>query len=100
MRSHLTVDRERLTAFCRRNHIRKLSFFGSIMRDDFRSDSDVDVLVDFHPGQTPDFRIIDVERELGQLLGSRRVDMVSEKYLNSRLRQRVLGEAEIVYAEG
>ena len=50
MDPRVNVDRERLAAFCRRHHIRKLSFFGSVLRDDFRPDSDVDVLFEFQPG--------------------------------------------------
>ena len=100
MGAHIAIDRERLAAYCRRHHIRKLAFFGSVQRDDFRPDSDVDVLIDFQPGYALGFRIVDLEEELGQLLGGRRVDLVSEKYLNPRLRQRVLADAEVQYAEG
>ena len=100
MRPQVPIDRERLAAFCRRHHIRKLAFFGSVLRDDFRPDSDVDVLVEFHPGYVPGFGIVDLQEELGQLLGGRRVDLVSEKYLNPRLRERVLADAEVQYAEG
>jgi len=73
--------------------------FGSVLRDDFRPDSDIDVLVTFEPGQVIGLRIVDIEEELGQLLG-RRVDLVSEKYLNPRIRNRVLTSAEVQYAEG
>ena len=100
MGAHIAIDRERLAAYCRRHHIRKLAFFGSVRRDDFRPDSDVDVLIDFQPGYAVGFRIVDLAEELGQLLGGRRVDLVSEKYLNPRLRQRVLADAEVQYAEG
>jgi predicted nucleotidyltransferase len=100
MRPHVPIDRERLVSFCRRHRIRKLAFFGSVLRDDFRPDSDVDVLVDFEPGHAPGFRIVDIEEELSHLLGGHRVDLVSEKYLNARLRERVLASAEVAYAEG
>jgi predicted nucleotidyltransferase len=100
MHPQVPIDRERLAAFCRRHHIRKLAFFGSVLRDDFRPDSDVDVLVEFQPGCAVGFRIVDLQEELGQLLGGRRVDLVSEKYLNPRLRARVLADAEVQYAEG
>jgi predicted nucleotidyltransferase len=100
MQRHLSIDRERLAAFCRRHHIRKLAFFGSVLRDDFRPDSDVDVLVEFDPTYAVGFRILDIEEELSQLLGGRQVDLVSEKYLNPRLRGRVLSSAEVQYAEG
>ncbi len=99
MSSRIPVDRQRIAEFCRKFHIRKLSLFGSVLRDDFRPDSDVDVLVTFEPGQVIGLRIIDIEDELAQLLG-RRVDLVSEKYLNHRIRDRVLSAAEVQYAEG
>jgi len=76
-----------------------LSLFGSVLRDDFRPDSDIDVLVTFEPGQVVGLRIVDIEDELAQLLG-RRVDLVSEKYLNHRIRDIVLSAAEVQYAEG
>lgn len=98
MSSKITVDRQRIAEFCRKHHIRKLSLFGSVLRDDFRPESDIDVLVTFEPGQVIGLRIVDIEDELAQLLG-RRVDLVSEKYLNRRIRDRVLLTAEVQYAE-
>jgi len=53
--SKLVVPREAITDFCRRHHIRKLALFGSVLRDDFRPDSDIDVLVEFEPGHIPGF---------------------------------------------
>jgi predicted nucleotidyltransferase len=100
MRLQVPIDREKLASFCRRHRIRKLAFFGSVLREDFRPNSDVDVLVDFEPGCTPGFAILDIEEELSQLLGGRRVDLVSEKYLNPRLRAPVLASAEVQYAQG
>ena len=73
--------------------------FGSVLTDDFRPDSDVDVLVDFEPGQVIGFRIFDIEDELSQILGGHRIDLVREKYLNRRLRNRVLAGAETQYEE-
>jgi uncharacterized protein len=86
--------------FCRRHHIRRLSLFGSVLRDDFRPDSDIDALVEFHPGHTPGWDIIDLEEELGGLFGGRHVDLVNPKYLNPRLRDRILASAVVQYAEG
>jgi uncharacterized protein len=97
--SKIAIDRERTAEFCRRHHIRRLALFGSVLTDDFRPDSDVDVLVDFEPGQVIGFRIFDIEDELSQILGGHRVDLVREKYLNRRLRNRVLAGAETQYAE-
>jgi hypothetical protein len=96
----LDISREALADFCRRRHIRRLAFFGSAVRDDFRPDSDVDVLVEFQPGQVVGLRIFDIEQELSRLLGGRKVDLVNPKYLNRRLRDRILASAEVQYAEG
>jgi predicted nucleotidyltransferase len=100
MNRKVVIDRERIANFCRRHHIRKLALFGSVLSDEFRPDSDIDVLVDFEPGQVVGFRIFDIEDELSQILGGHRVDLVREKYLNRRLRDRVLATAETQYAEG
>ena len=96
----MDVPRDEIADFCRRHHIRKLALFGSILRDDFRPDSDVDVLVEFEPGHVVGFGIIDMEEELSRLFGGHKVDMVREKYLNLRLRSRILASAEVQYAEG
>lgn len=98
--TRLHVDSDKLAAFCRRWHIQRLAFFGSVLREDFRPDSDVDVLVEFKPGHTPGLAIVDAEEELCRLLGGRHVDMVNPKYLNRHLKDRVLAEAEVQYAEG
>ena len=100
MRARISIDRERLADFCRRHHIRRLALYGSVLRDDFRPESDVDVLVEFEPGYALGFGIVDLEEELAQLFGGRRVDLVAEKYLNRRLREWVLANAEVQYAEG
>ncbi len=63
-----------LAELCRRYHISKLALFGSVLRLDFRPESDIDVLVEFEPGQTPGLAFFDIEAELSQLLG-RRVDL-------------------------
>jgi uncharacterized protein len=99
--ANISVSREKLSEFCRKHGIRKLAFYGSVLRDDFRPESDVDVLVEFRPGRTCGLGIIDMEQELSHLLGGEhKVDIVSEKYLNPRLRERILGTAEVQYAEG
>lgn len=100
-KAQIAVSKERLEEFCRRNHIRKLSFFGSVLRDDFRSDSDVDVLVEFEPNHVPGFiALFQMEQELSRLLGGRKVDLITEKFLNRRIKDRVLAAAEVQYAEG
>lgn len=97
--SRIPIDRNKLAEFCRKNHIRRLALFGSILRDDFRPDSDVDVLVEFEPGHHIGFfGLYDVEQELSKLFGGRRIDLVNPKFLNHRIRSRVLSEAEDQYA--
>jgi uncharacterized protein len=100
-KAQIAVSKERLEAFCRQNHIRKLSLFGSVLRDDFRSDSDVDVLVEFESDHGPGFiALFQIEQELSRLLGGRKVDLITEKFLNRRIKDRVLAAAEVQYAEG
>ena len=99
MASRIQVDQAALAAFCRRNAIVKLAFFGSVLRDDFTPESDVDVLVEFAPGRTPGFfGLHAMEQELVGLLGGRRVDMLTFKGLNPRLRDRVVASAEVQFA--
>ena len=101
MPSTIPIDHESLSRFCRSHHISKLAVFGSVLRDDFNPESDIDFLVEFEPGHTPGFlRLYDIEQELSDLVGGRRVDMVTPKFLNHRIRDRVLGEAEVQYAQG
>lgn len=93
----LAYDGERLADLCRRYHIRRLSLFGSVLRDDFGPDSDVDVLVEFEPGRTPGLGIVDIEDELSGLFGGRRVDLLTEKSLHRLIRSRVLESAQVQY---
>ena len=97
MRAALAIDKEALTAFCRENHIRRLALFGSVLRDDFGPDSDVDVLVEFQTGHVPGFNFLSIERESSGLLHGRRVDMVTPQFLNHRIRDQVLSSAEPLY---
>jgi hypothetical protein len=94
------VPKEQIAEFCRRNHIRKLALFGSVLREDFRPDSDIDVLVEFEPGHVPGLRFIRLQDELSALFGGRPVDLVTPKFLNRRIRNEVLRTAEVQYAAG
>ena len=101
MATAIPIDGAGLAAFCGRHHIRRLSFFGSVLRSDFGPDSDVDVLVEFEPGETPGFLALHaIETELSGLVGGRKVDLVTRRSLNGRLRDRVLASAEVAYAAG
>lgn len=96
----IDISEKKLADLCRSRHIRRIACFGSVVRDDFGPDSDVDLLVEFEPGHTPGLEIIDIEEELSGLFGGRNVDIVNPKYLNHRLRDRILAEAEPIYAQG
>lgn len=87
-------------AFCQRNHIRKLALFGSILREDFRADSDIDVLVEFEPGHTVGmFRMAGLERELSEILG-RKVDLRTPAELSRYFRDEVVRTSEVQYVLG
>jgi len=96
--ARIAVDHERIAKFCRRHHIRRLAFFGSVLRDDFGPDSDVDVLVEFEPGHVPGLAFMAMERELSDLLG-RKVDLNTPGFLSPYYRDRVIEEAEVQYAQ-
>jgi hypothetical protein len=87
-----------ITEFCRRHHIRRLSLFGSVLRDDFGPLSDVDVLVEFDEQHIPGFDFVRIQQELSELLGGRRVDLVTPRALSPFLREKVLRSAETRYA--
>lgn len=94
----LGYDRAKLAELCRRRRIRRLALFGSVLRDDFGPDSDVDVLVEFEPGHTPGLGLADIEDELSALFGGHRVDLVTEKSLHRLIRNQVLSSAQVQYA--
>lgn len=96
VRRHIHIPREELDRFCRRNHIRRLALFGSVLRDDFGPESDVDVLVEFEEGHVPGLRFFRLQRELSNLLG-RKVDLHTPRFLSPHFRDQVLTEADIRY---
>ena len=99
MNNPLSVPKDRIASFCRERGIRRLAFFGSVLRPDFRPDSDVDVLVEFEPDRTPGLLgIARMEREFSTLLGDRKVDLRTPEDLSPYFRQTVLAEAEVQYA--
>jgi predicted nucleotidyltransferase len=100
MPQRIRIDRSELAEFCGQNHISKLSFFGSILGNDFRPDSDVDVLVEFESGQEPGLLGLGkLERELSFLLGNRRVDLRTSKDLSRYFRDDIIATAELQYAQ-
>ncbi|MBI2910761.1 MAG: nucleotidyltransferase domain-containing protein [Chloroflexi bacterium] len=97
--AQIVVDKDKIAAFCRRHHIRRLALFGSVLRAHFSPDSDVDVLVDFEPGSVPGLLgIARMERELSPLLGGRKADVRTAEDLSRYFRQRVVEGAEVQYA--
>ena len=69
---HIELPKEKIAEFCKRNHIRKLLLFGSVLHGDFRPDSDIDLLVEFNPAHIPGFfKLARMERELSELMGKK-----------------------------
>ena len=98
MSLRIHIDRERIAEFCRRRHIRRFAFFGSVLRDDFRPDSDVDVLVEFEPGYRLGlFELIRMQQEFSELIG-READFRTPEELGRYMRDRVMAESEVQYA--
>jgi hypothetical protein len=96
--SRIAVPDQQVADLCRRYQVHRLALFGSVLRDDFRSDSDVDVLVDFAPAAQVGFiTLARLQRELADLLG-RPVDLVPRQGLKPVIRDQVLASAEEIYA--
>jgi predicted nucleotidyltransferase len=99
-RARISVPKEQIAEFCRRNHIRRLALFGSVLRDDFRPDSDVDVLVEFEPEfQVGFLGLARMERELSELLG-RKVDLRTPAELSPYFRDEVVRSSLVEYGRG
>lgn len=97
MAVQIAVPEQALAEFCRRYHIRKMSLFGSVLRDDFRVDSDVDVLIEFEAGKTVDLFIFsDMQDELSEILGYE-VDLNTPKFLSRYFRDAVMEQARVLY---
>jgi len=92
----IRFDSQRTAEFCRRHDITRLSLFGSVLRDDFSPESDVDVLVEFQPGRTPGLRFFTIQEDLAQLFG-RRVDLNTPSFLSRYFRDQVQAEALTLY---
>ena len=99
VKASVRPDKHKLTAFCRKHHIRKLSLFGSLVSGNFGLDSDVDVLVEFEPDHTPGFfNLFRMEEELSKLFGGRKVDLRTPQDLSRYFRDEVMKSAEVQYA--
>jgi len=97
----IAADRERIAEFCRKHRIRRMAFFGSVLREDFGPGSDVDVLVEFEPGAVPGlFGLARMERELSLIFNGQKVDMRTPEDLSRYFRRAVLEAAEVQFEQG
>lgn len=94
--ARIEIPQAQIEDFCRRHHIRRLALFGSVLRDDFTDESDIDVLVEFEPGNTPGLAFFSMQRELSEMLG-RQVDLNTPGFLSPYFRDEVFSEAEEYY---
>jgi predicted nucleotidyltransferase len=98
MAKNISIPTDKIEDFCRRNHILKLSLFGSVLRDDFTPGSDVDVLVEFESSaRVGFFELYDIEQQLSSLLGGRKIDMNTPQGLSKYFRDKVVTTAEAQY---
>ena len=95
--TRIRIDKQRIAEFCRRHRVRRLALFGSVLREDFTSDSDVDVLAEFEDGHVPGLAFFAMEQELSEILG-RKVDLNTPNFLSPDFRDNVLATAEEQYA--
>ena len=102
MKAKIEISRDEIAAFCQRNGIKRLALFGSVLRDDFTSESDVDVIVEFEQGKTPGLEFITMQDELSEICG-RKVDLHTFRGVESNpnwlLRNEILNSAEAVYEQ-
>jgi uncharacterized protein len=96
VKERLSIDQEALAVLCRQHHVQRLSLFGSVLREDFASKSDVDILVEFLPGHTPGLAFFRLQDELSELLGHK-VDLNTPSFLSRYFRDRVMQEARVQY---
>jgi hypothetical protein len=93
----IDIPKNKIAEFCQRHHILKLSLFGAVLRDDFRSD-DIDFLVEFESGRTPGyFKLVSMEMELSEILDGREIDLRTLDELSIYFRGRVMAEALVQY---
>jgi predicted nucleotidyltransferase len=99
-KAKIAIPRDKIAEFCKKHRIRRLSLFGSVISENFRQDSDVDVLVEFKPGQVVGLlRLAGMELELSEILG-RKVDLRTAADLSRYFREEVVSSAEVQYVEG
>ena len=83
---------------CKKHHINKFALFGSVLRDDFHSDSDTDILIEFQPKYTPGFiKLHQIQTEISLLFNHKKIDLVTPKFLNYQIKDKILAEMEVFY---
>ena len=98
--SRIYIPTKKVETFCIKYHVKKLSLFGSVLRDDFRSDSDIDVLVEFQEEHKPSlFEFVPMESELSKIFEGRKVDLRTFSELSKYFREKVAQEAQIIYVQ-
>jgi predicted nucleotidyltransferase len=97
-RARIEFSQAELEAICRRRAVKRLALFGSVLRDDFRPDSDVDVLVEFDPDAPDDVSILPIFDELEELFGGRQIDLVEVEFLNPHMKKALQRDVEELYA--
>ena len=101
MNPQVSIPKDHLAAFCQEHGIKRLAVFGSVLREDFGPESDIDVLAEFEPDRIPGLLgIAGMELELSELFSGRKVDLRTPEDLSHYFRQDVLDTAEVQYAQG
>ncbi|MFO7980260.1 MAG: nucleotidyltransferase family protein [Candidatus Aminicenantes bacterium] len=96
----IIIQKNKITEFCKKHHIKRLAIFGSALRDDFKPESDIDVLIDFEPEYTPSFfKLFEMEDELSDIFGGRKVEIRTPQDLSPYFRDKVIKEAEHQYVQ-
>ncbi|QUS62478.1 nucleotidyltransferase family protein [Synechocystis sp. PCC 7339] len=95
----MEIPVDKISALCQQWRISQLLLFGSVLRDDFTPNSDIDILVEFEPGFTPGFfKLYQIQEQLSSIFDNRSIDLVTPNFLNHRIRNQILATAEVCYA--
>ena len=95
----IKIPKKQLESYCKKNHIKKLALFGSFLREDFSSDSDIDILVEFEKDHIPGFfDIVRMEEQLSKFFKGKNIDLRTPKDLSRYFRKKIINNAEVLYA--
>ena len=95
-RDSIHIPLEQLCDYCRNHYIRKMSLFGSVLRDDYKPESDIDILVEFEPEHTPGFSFFDIQEDLSKIFG-KVVDLHTPQDLSPYFIDQVLQQCKVIY---